>query len=347
MAGKHDHAVHADGREYADRGTADNRLRNGREHRRAFGQQARNEQDSGGKRKDHAVDDFVLGDDADVLAKRGRGDATQKAREHAHQTVGDQTARDLAISRGSIERGGRNGSELAHNLHGVNDSDDTYHGTRRRVEHQTMGAQRRRSKPAGGRDGREIDHTQRGSHDKASANAGKDAAQPERTLAVVARHKGDDKRYERDGPVGDTAKIGSTLPTRHGRHGDRAQRQADHKDDGAEHRSRKQKTHAPKQQAKEDDERAADNLGAQHGLEAKLETDRLECRHKREARAHHDGQSRADDTFYGELLKENVERREDQRRLNDGSFLLRGKAADRRDDDSGRDDTRECRQHML
>lgn len=38
VAGKHDHAIHADGREHANDGAADNRLRNGREHRRALGQ---------------------------------------------------------------------------------------------------------------------------------------------------------------------------------------------------------------------------------------------------------------------------------------------------------------------
>ena len=79
MAGKHDHAVHANGREHADRGAADYRLRNGREHCRALGQQARDEQDGGGKRKDHAVDDLVLGDNAHILAKGCRGDAAQKA----------------------------------------------------------------------------------------------------------------------------------------------------------------------------------------------------------------------------------------------------------------------------
>lgn len=111
--------------------------------------------------------------------------------------------------------------------------------------------------------------------------------------------------------------------------------------------AREQKTHAPKQQAEEHDERAANYLGAQHGLKTELETDRLERRHEGKARAHHDGQARTDDAFYGELLKENVERREDERRLDDRGFLLRGKATDRRDDDGGRDDARKRRQHML
>ena len=118
-------------------------------------------------------------------------------------------------------------------------------------------------------------HAQHRSQNKARADAGQDTAQLERALAIVAGHKGDDKRHERDGPVGDAAKIGSTLPARHRSHGDRAQRQADHKDDGAEHRGRKQKAYALKQQAEKHDERAADNLSAQHGLEAELKADRL------------------------------------------------------------------------
>lgn len=43
VAGKHDHTVHADGREHADRGAADYWLRNGREHCRALGQQSSDE----------------------------------------------------------------------------------------------------------------------------------------------------------------------------------------------------------------------------------------------------------------------------------------------------------------
>ena len=79
MAGKHDHTVHTDGREHANRGATDDRLRNRREHRRTLGQQARDEQDGSRKRKDHAVDDLVLGDNAHILAKGCRGDAAKKA----------------------------------------------------------------------------------------------------------------------------------------------------------------------------------------------------------------------------------------------------------------------------
>ena len=129
VAGKHDHAVHADGREHADRGAADYRLRNGREHCRALGSRPAMSKMAAASVKTTRLT-ILFSAIMPHSGQRLPWGRRPKSPTAYRPAVGDQTARNLAIGRRGIERSGRDSGKLAHDLHGVDNGDNAHDGAR-------------------------------------------------------------------------------------------------------------------------------------------------------------------------------------------------------------------------